>query len=168
MWEYNSNLPGHRRGGEGGRGSSKQQAGVRGGGSTCGPDARILGATLRTAATLGGWVPLRTTLSWGSLWRLKSPAIPVGGHFTAQYGPIGPEAEEWAKIGQNSPRRTQKGAQTPLWIPPTGLNPPLMTNDMPMEHCLIEKKRLAQKFLDMDYFSKTNWVQNVVWCRFIF
>ena len=92
------------------------------------------------APKLSGWIPLRKTVIRGSFWGLKPLSIPVGGHFTAQNGPIGPGAGERAKIRQNKgpvrPKTAKTGpkrAQTPVWSLPTRLNQPSVTNDMPIE-----------------------------------
>ena len=71
----------------GGLASSKQQASK---GANWGPGFSFSGATVPVAPKLGGWVPLCETIKRGSIWAPKPPLAPVGGHYTASNGPIGP------------------------------------------------------------------------------
>ena len=90
----------------------------------------VSSVTVRTAPKLGGWVPLCKTITRGSVWSRNPPSIPVGGHVTARDGPIGRGAGERGKIGQNRPKMTQEGPETPCgpclagWLT-------WMTKDMP-------------------------------------
>ena len=79
-----------------------------------------MSVTVQTVPKLGGWVPQCRTIKQGSVWAPKSPP---------HLAPGTENGRRQAKIGPKRPKTVPK----PMWTLPIGLNPPSMTNDMPME-----------------------------------